>query len=166
MIPQPNPSRHMTAGEWVVAAATVLLAVASLLTWYTLPTRVLLDAGVKRTFTAWSGGFSPTTLLPLVFAFTISIPTVLERLADLHLPERIGGIRCTQLRMILAAGATLLAVTEVATRRAYGPVALVRGPGLWLTLFGSVALLVGVALDRPATLRPTPAAGNPDPGGS
>ena len=166
MIPQPNPSRRMTVGEWVVVAATVVLTLASLLTWYTLPTRVLLDAGVKRTFTAWSTGFSPTTLLPLVFAFTISIPTVLERLADLHLPERIGGIRCTQLRMILAAGATLLAVTEVATRRAYGPVALVRGPGLWLTLVGSVALLVGVALDRPATLRPTPASGNPDPGGS
>ena len=65
--------------------------------------------------------------------------------------------------MILAAGATLLAMAEVATRRAYGPVALVRGPGLWLTVLGSVALLVGVVLDsRPAALRPAPVAVPPD----
>jgi hypothetical protein len=145
---------RMSTGEWVVVAAAVLLAAASLLTWYTLPTKVLLDAGVKRTFTAWSQGYSPTTLLPLVFALAIAVPTVLGRLADLHLPERIGGIRCTQLRLILAAGALLLAVSEVATRRGYGPVSLVRGPGLWLTVLASAALLVGVALDhRPAARR-------------
>jgi phytoene dehydrogenase-like protein len=101
----------MTPGEWTVVAATVLLAVASLLTWYTLPRSVVLDAGIRRTFTAWSGGYSPTTLLPLVFGIAIALPTVLGRLADLQLPERIGGIRCTQLRLLLAAGAVLLAVT-------------------------------------------------------
>ncbi len=141
-------SRRLNVGEWTIVAATVLLAVASLLTWYTLPGSVVLDAGIRRTFSAWSRGYAPTTLLPLVFGVAIAVPTVLGRLADLQLPERIGGIRCTQLRLVLAAGATLLAVTEVATQRTYGPVSLARGPGLWLTLLASCALLVGVLLDH------------------
>ena len=137
-----------TVGEWVVVAATGVLAVGSFLPWYTLPVKVLLDAGVQRSFTGWSTGFAPTTLLPLVFALAIAVPTVLERVADLHVPERIAGIRCTQLRLILAAGALLLVVAEMATTREYGPVALVRSPGMWLTLFGAAALLVGVVLDH------------------
>jgi len=151
-------ARRLAVGEWTVVGATVLLAVASLLTWYRLPSNVVLDAGTSaRAFTAWSGGFSPTTLLPLVFGLAIAVPTVLGRLADLQLPERIGGIRCTQLRLILAAGALLLAISEVATQRAYGPVSLQRGPGLWLTLLASCALLVGVVLDhRAAASPPTP----------
>ena len=142
---------RLTVGEWVVVAATLLLLVASFLPSYTLPAKVLLDAGVKRTFTAWSAGFAPMTLLPLVFAVAIAVPSVLERVADLHVPERIGGIRCTQLRLFLAAGALLVAVAEVATQREYGPVPLVRSLGLWLTLLGSAALVVGVVLDRRTT---------------
>jgi len=154
---------RLTAGEWTVVAATVLLAVASLLTWYTLPRSVVLDAGIRRTFTAWSRGYSPTTLLPLVFGVAIAVPTVLGRLADLQLPERIGGIRCTQLRLLLASGAALLSVTEVATQRMYGPVSLARGPGLWLTLLASCALLVGVILDHRHEAEPSsPTAAPPD----
>ncbi len=138
----------MTVGEWVVVAATVALVVGSFLPWYTLPTKVVLAPGVNRTFTAWSTGFAPTTLLPLLFALAIAVPTVLERVADLHMPERIVGIRRTQLRLILAGGGLLLVVAEVATTREYGPVALVRSLGLWLTLLGATALLVGVVLDH------------------
>lgn len=154
--------RRLTPGEWTVIAASALLAVASLLTWYTLPRAVVLDAGIRRTYTAWSRGYSPTTLLPLVFGIAIAVPTVLGRLADLQLPERIAGIRCTQLRLILAVGATLLSVTEVATQRMYGPVSLSRGPGLWLTLVASCALLVGVILDHRHAAPSTPAAAPPD----
>jgi hypothetical protein len=153
--------RRLTPGEWTVIAATVVLAVASLVTWYTLPRSVLLDAGIRRTFTAWSRGYSPTTLLPLVFGITIAVPTVLGRLADMQLPERIGGIRCTQLRLMIASGAALLSVTEVATQRMYGPVTLTRGPGLWLTLLASCALLVGVVLDHRRTDAPTTPAPTP-----
>ena len=143
--------RRLTVGQWFVVVATVVLGAASLLPWYTLPAKVLLDAGVKRTFTAWSAGFAPTTLLPLVFAITIAVPIVLERFADLQVPERIGGIRCAQLRLILAAGGLLLVVAEVATQREYGPVALTRSIGLWLTLLGAACVLAGVVLDaRPA----------------
>jgi len=138
----------MTAGEWTVVGATIALAVASLLTWYTLPGNVVLDAGIHRTFNGWSVGFAPTTLLPLVFGVAIAVPTVLQRVADVDIPERIGGISCTQLRLVLAAAALVLSVAEVATQRRYGPASLGRGPGLWLTVVASIALLVGVVLDH------------------
>ena len=156
--------RRFSVGAWVVIGATVALVVGSLLAWYRLPSEVVLDAGVHRTYTAWSGGFAPTTLLPLAFGLAICVPVALAGLADLHLPERIGGFRCAQLRLVLAVGGLLLLVCEVATRRAYGPVSLARGPGLWLSLLGAVALLVGVVLDQPGEQDAPPAPTTPGTG--
>jgi hypothetical protein len=148
-----------TPAEWVTVGAGFVVVVASFLPWYRLPVTVLLDGSATRTSSAWSRGFAPTTLLPAAFALAIAIPVVLARLADLHLPERIAGMRCAQLRIVLAIAAALLALTEVATNRLYGPVSFVRGPGLWLTVLGSFGLLAGVLLDR----KPAPAAARPDP---
>lgn len=132
-------------------AGAGFVVVASFLPWYRLPVSVLLDGSSSRASSAWSPGFAPTTLIPMVLALAVAIPIVLARLADLHLPNRIAGMRCAQLRAVLAFGAALLALTELATDRRYGPVSLVRGPGLWLTLLGSAALVVGVILERRST---------------
>ncbi|MGZ8734750.1 MAG: hypothetical protein ACXW1M_06145 [Acidimicrobiia bacterium] len=139
-----------TPAEWVMVGAGSVVVVASFLPWYRLPVSVLLDGTSPRTSSAWSRGFAPTTLLPVVFALAVALPIVLARLADLHLPKRIAGMQCAQLRTVLAVGAALLALTEVATNRMYGPVSLARGPGLWLTLLGSFTLLAGALIDRKA----------------
>jgi hypothetical protein len=149
--------------EWVIVGAGVVVVVASFLPWYRLPVNVVLDASSARTSSAWSRGFAPMTLLPVVFALAVAVPVVLARLADLHLPEQIPGMQRAQLRTVFAIGAALLALAEVATNRMYGPVSLARGPGLWLTLLGSLALLAGVLLDRKAATQPEPpGAATPD----
>ena len=153
-----TPRRRLTPGEWTAVAAGAVLLVASLLPWYSLPHNVVLDGYAHRTFTAWSGGLAPTTLLPLVVGVAVAVPLLLARLADLHLPERLGGMQCSQLRVVVAVGGAVVALCELATRRAWGPAALSRGPGLWVTVLGAAALLVGVLID----LRPgSPAAADP-----
>jgi hypothetical protein len=141
--------RALTAGEWTVLAGAVALLIASFLPWYSLPRNVVLDSEVhQRTFSAWSRGYSPLALLPMVIGLAVATPIVLARLADIHLPPSLVTLTTRQLRSVLAFTGVVLTVGEALTGRWYGPVALHRGIGLWASVTGSVAVGVGMLIDR------------------
>lgn len=144
--------RRLRAGEWITAAAGVVLAVSLFLPWYTAP----LEGG-EAEFTAWEA-FAILDVLFLVLAFLAVGLLILTAVQ----PTAAVGIAADALLTLVATPIALLALFRVLD----APDGLERSGAAWLGLAAALAVVAGTLIAmRDERLsrdgRPTDATGVP-----
>jgi hypothetical protein len=146
--------RQVKPSDIVIMVSGAVALIFSFLPWFDLP------EGFDD-YNAWSTDitFPLGTYIPLI-GLILGLHVALTRFANVNFPERILGFTWTQIHMILAIFAGLLALGWLIVDFQGAD----KGIGLWLSILASIGLIVGAVMEyvegeqavAPGTAPPTP----------
>jgi hypothetical protein len=129
-----------TNSEIVILVAGAVMLIGSFLDWFSFAGEGL---------SSWSSGMFPLATLVPIIGVVMALQVALTRFANVDLPERVADFTWTQVHLILAVWAVVMAACWM-IRDTGGPD---RGIGLFLNFLGAIALVVGAIMmrnERPA----------------
>ncbi len=170
--PQPPPAaprapRQPAAvppGEIIVIAGGVLMLIFSFLSWYEFEQTSFFKG---QSWSAWSNAFNlfPLATLIVIIGAVLAAGTAAAVFGGVALPDRVLGFSFSQLRVVAGVLGTLTLLAYLL--RSFGDGGgLGKDIGLYITLLGSIALLVGAVmgqLDAPEEAADEPPAGSGQP---
>lgn len=142
----PRQSPSVPPGEIAVIAGGVLMLIFSFLSWYTVEETAFFDG---QSWSAWSNAFNlfPLATLIAVAGAVLAGATAASAFAAASLPERVGGFTFAQVRVAFGALATLTLLAYLLRSLGEGG-GIEKDIGLYVTLIGSIALLVGAVMGQ------------------
>lgn len=147
---QPKPS------EIVIMVSGAVALISAFLAWYSAPGDFEGDAN------AFDDGLFPLATYIGLIGLVMGVLVALDRFSSVNVPERVAGFTWTQMHLILAVFAGLLALGFLILDTG----GLDKGIGLWLGVLASIGLIVGAVMLQRDGDRVEAAAPPPPPGGS
>ena len=136
--------KKLTQAEWVIVGGGVVAFLASFLPWVDIDTPF-----GSATRNAWSDDvLFPTYAWVGIFGLVMAAVILLRTFANVRLPSDIVGFTWTQVHLILAVFAAILAVSFLIGGSNFGI-------GFWLSLLAAAALVVGAVMLRNETASPS-----------